>query len=141
MGRRAVVTGAASGIGKAAAERLLREGVAVVAVDRDAAGLEPLAGAGATALVADLADERDRERVVAAGDGVDYLVATHGWTGQEYVWKASDFMASVNQLNSSDFPAAPKVVEDADTFERRWMVTVRFGDGAWRVTNYQEFEG
>jgi len=32
-------------------------------------------------------------------------------------------------------------VEDADTFERRWMVTVRFGDGGWRVTNYQEFEG
>jgi hypothetical protein len=41
-------------------------------------------------------------------DGVDYLVATHGWTGKEYVWKASDFMASVNQLNASDFPAAPK---------------------------------
>lgn len=41
-------------------------------------------------------------------DGVDYLVATHGWTGKEYVWKAEDFMASVNQLNTSDFPAAPK---------------------------------
>lgn len=41
-------------------------------------------------------------------DGVDYLVATHGWTGQEYVWKAADFMASVNQLNASDFAAAPK---------------------------------
>jgi hypothetical protein len=32
-------------------------------------------------------------------------------------------------------------VEDADTFERRWMVTVRRDDGGWRVTNYQEFEG
>ena len=41
-------------------------------------------------------------------DGVDYLVATHGWTGKEYIWKASDFMASVNQLDKSDFPAAPK---------------------------------
>lgn len=41
-------------------------------------------------------------------DGVDFLVATHGWTGKEYVWKASDFMASVNQLDKSDFPAAPK---------------------------------
>ncbi len=40
-------------------------------------------------------------------DGVDYLVATHGWTGKEYVWKAADFMASVNQLNASDFPGAP----------------------------------
>ena len=32
-------------------------------------------------------------------------------------------------------------VEDADTFERRWLVTVRFADGAWRVTNYQELGG
>ncbi len=78
MGRRAVVTGAASGIGKAAAERLLREGVAVIAVDRDAAGLEALAVAGASVLVADLADEGDRERIVAAGDGADYLVNSAG---------------------------------------------------------------
>jgi hypothetical protein len=32
-------------------------------------------------------------------------------------------------------------VDDADTFERRWLVTVRFADGAWHVTNYQELEG
>ena len=30
-------------------------------------------------------------------------------------------------------------VEDADRFERRWLVTVRHADGAWQVTNYQEF--
>ncbi len=41
-------------------------------------------------------------------DGIDYLVATHGWTGKEYVWKASDLMASINQMDKSDFPAAPK---------------------------------
>lgn len=40
-------------------------------------------------------------------DGVEYLVATHGWTGKEYVWRADDFMASVNQLNKSDFAGAP----------------------------------
>jgi hypothetical protein len=32
-------------------------------------------------------------------------------------------------------------VEDAEGFERRWLVTVRRQDGAWRVTNYQELEG
>jgi hypothetical protein len=32
-------------------------------------------------------------------------------------------------------------VEDAERFERRWLVTVRFADGGWRVTNYQEFGG
>ena len=30
------------------------------------------------------------------------------------------------------------VVEDADRFERRWLVTVRRDDEGWRVTNYQE---
>jgi NAD(P)-dependent dehydrogenase (short-subunit alcohol dehydrogenase family) len=78
MGRRAVVTGAASGIGRAAAERLMREGVSVLAVDRDAARLESLGKAGASILVADLASEDDREQVVAAGDGADYLVNSAG---------------------------------------------------------------
>ena len=32
-------------------------------------------------------------------------------------------------------------VEDAERFERRWLVTVRFADGGWRVTNYQELGG
>ena len=30
-------------------------------------------------------------------------------------------------------------VEDADRFERRWLVTVRRAEDGWRVTNYQEF--
>jgi 3-hydroxybutyrate dehydrogenase len=38
-GKRAVVTGAASGIGLAVALRLLREGASVVAADRNEAGL------------------------------------------------------------------------------------------------------
>jgi hypothetical protein len=32
-------------------------------------------------------------------------------------------------------------VEDADRFERRWMVTVRREADGWRVTNYQELGG
>ena len=32
-------------------------------------------------------------------------------------------------------------VEDADHFERRWMVTVRREAEGWRVTNYQEISG
>lgn len=31
-------------------------------------------------------------------------------------------------------------VEGAESFERRWMVTVRREPEGWRVTNYQEFE-
>jgi len=32
-------------------------------------------------------------------------------------------------------------IEDADRLERRWLVTVRFAEGSWRVTNYEELEG
>jgi len=31
-------------------------------------------------------------------------------------------------------------VEDAESFERRWLLTVRRDGDAWRVTNYQELE-
>ena len=77
-GKSAVVTGAASGIGQAVASRLLREGVSVIAVDRDAAGLEAVVAAGATAFVGDLTDPADRDRLVAAGDGASYLVNAAG---------------------------------------------------------------
>lgn len=75
---RAMVTGAASGIGRGAALRLLEEGCSVVAVDVDEAGLERAAAEGAEPLAADLADLDDRRRVIAVGKGMDYLVNAAG---------------------------------------------------------------
>jgi NAD(P)-dependent dehydrogenase (short-subunit alcohol dehydrogenase family) len=72
------VTGAARGIGRAAAERLLQEGVAVLAVDLDEAGLEQVRSAGAEPLLADVGDPAGRELVVKAGAGADYLVNAAG---------------------------------------------------------------
>ncbi|MDX6265048.1 MAG: 3-hydroxybutyrate dehydrogenase [Kribbellaceae bacterium] len=54
--RRALVTGAASGIGAACVHRLVAAGVQVVAVDYDAAGLRRLSAKGIQTLTADLAD-------------------------------------------------------------------------------------
>jgi NAD(P)-dependent dehydrogenase (short-subunit alcohol dehydrogenase family) len=77
-GKRAVVTGAASGIGEAVVHRLLREGIDVLAVDVDAERLASVAAAGAQALVADLGTEVGCTRVVEAGAGADYLVNSAG---------------------------------------------------------------
>ncbi|MEX2182908.1 MAG: SDR family oxidoreductase [Chloroflexota bacterium] len=78
MGKRAVVTGAASGIGQAVAMRLLREGAGVIAADINEAGLAPVVAAGATPFVGNLADDADRERLIEAGASVDYLVNAAG---------------------------------------------------------------
>lgn len=76
---RAIVTGAASGIGRAAARRLRDEGCAVTAVDVDRDGLEEAwAGTGVEILEADLSSPEDRERVAEAGRGCDYLVNAAG---------------------------------------------------------------
>jgi NAD(P)-dependent dehydrogenase (short-subunit alcohol dehydrogenase family) len=77
-GKRAVVTGAASGIGQAVARRLLREGATVIAADMNEAGLAPVVAAGAVPFVGDLARDEDRDRLIAAGTGVDYLVNAAG---------------------------------------------------------------
>ena len=77
-GKRAVVTGAASGIGQAVTHRLLREGVAVLAVDMNEAGLAPVVSAGATPFVGNLTTDADRDRLVGDGAGADYLVNAAG---------------------------------------------------------------
>lgn len=77
-GKRAIVTGAASGIGQAAAMRLLREGAQVVAADINEAGLAPVVAAGGTPFVGNLATDADRDRLVQIGQGFDYLVNAAG---------------------------------------------------------------
>jgi NAD(P)-dependent dehydrogenase (short-subunit alcohol dehydrogenase family) len=78
QGRTAVVTGAASGIGQAVALRLLREGVDVLAVDLNEAGLAPVVDAGARPWACDLTDEAARDRLVREAEGVRYLVNAAG---------------------------------------------------------------
>ncbi|MFE7129669.1 3-hydroxybutyrate dehydrogenase [Streptomyces sp. NPDC057638] len=80
-GRTALVTGAASGIGRACALRLAEAGARVRAVDRDAAGLAaltlPATAAGSIEpLVLDLTDLAAAE---AAAHGVDVLVNNAGF--------------------------------------------------------------
>ncbi len=89
-GKRAIITGAASGIGCATALRFAEEGAAVACVDRDGAGLEHLvsgigeAGGTAFAFQADVTDEAAVtgmvEQARAALDGFDIVVNNAGVT-------------------------------------------------------------
>lgn len=72
----AVVTGAASGVGRACAERLRAEGFDVLAVDINERGLATLDGM--RTLTADLALTGERDRVVAEGIGASALVNVAG---------------------------------------------------------------
>jgi NAD(P)-dependent dehydrogenase (short-subunit alcohol dehydrogenase family) len=82
-GKRALVTGAASGIGRATAARFAAEGAAVALVDRDAQGVLAVAAElDALGLAADVRLESEVESAVAAAvrelGGLDVLVANAG---------------------------------------------------------------
>jgi 2-hydroxycyclohexanecarboxyl-CoA dehydrogenase len=105
----AVVTGAASGIGRAVAVGLAKAGAAVAAVDRDADGLAATVqaiGGRSTAHRADLGDKRAilalRDEVVAAHGLPDVIVNAAGFDrvepfmqNDDALWEA---LAAVNFL-------------------------------------------
>jgi 3alpha(or 20beta)-hydroxysteroid dehydrogenase len=99
-GRVAVVTGAAGGIGSAAARRLAADGAALVLVDRDEAGLERLASelSGATTVVADVTDEASVaayvDRAVAERSRIDLFFNNAGIEGR---------LAAITDLEVADF--------------------------------------
>ena len=82
LGRRAAVTGAASGIGAATARRLLADGWRVACLDRNLAGARATAGPNGVAVEVDVADEASATRafkeVDAAFGGLDALVTAAG---------------------------------------------------------------
>ena len=77
-GKRAAVTGAGGGIGRATVELLLERGAAVIACDVSSASLETLGPLGAETLAADLASAAGRDALARAAGPCDFLVTAHG---------------------------------------------------------------
>jgi 3-oxoacyl-[acyl-carrier protein] reductase len=88
-GRRAIVTGAASGIGKASAALFAAEGAKVLAVDLPAKGLA--APTGGAALEIDITAQDAPDRIVATAvseiGGIDVLFNNAGISGR---WKVEE---------------------------------------------------
>lgn len=99
VGRRALVTGAGSGIGRGIARRLAANGADVVVQDVDAAGAEAtaalLVGAGAHAQLAvcDVADEAAMVAAVERCGPVDILINNAGVPGFNAVLEDIDLAA------------------------------------------------
>ena len=107
VGKVAVVTGAASGIGLASAEAMLRAGARVVLVDRDEAALKALCekhGDAVIPLVIDLLDPKDCAslvpRVLREAGQLDILHANAGtYVGGDLVDAETDAIDRMLHLN------------------------------------------
>lgn len=87
-GKRALITGAAQGIGRATAELFLREGATVVALDVKAEGLATLADC--TPLAVDLLDPDAVAALPASAGTVDVLVNCAGYVDAGDLLSTSD---------------------------------------------------
>jgi 3-oxoacyl-[acyl-carrier protein] reductase len=97
-GRKALVTGAASGIGHAVAERLKREGVQVFGSD-----IHPVDGM----IVADLTDADNVEKLSATVGAPDFLINVAGGP-----------VAPTREQTLPELPSGPLLLEDVD--EKSW---------------------
>jgi NAD(P)-dependent dehydrogenase (short-subunit alcohol dehydrogenase family) len=140
VGRRAIVTGAAGGIGAAIVARLLAEGAEVAALDRDKNALAELARAHKVhAIEADLLDLAAAKRAVtdslqSLGGGADILIQAAGVyaLAPSLAVTASDWGLNLDiNLRASFFVAQAVVAARADTDRGLAIVNIS-STGAFR---------
>ncbi|MGK5697970.1 3-hydroxybutyrate dehydrogenase [Streptomyces sp. URMC 128] len=133
-GRTALVTGAAGGIGRACALRLAAAGAKVRAVDRDAAGLEALAGQGrdlAGTVEPYVLDLTDLDAAELAAAGTDVLVNN---AGLQLVRPIEEFPPEV-------FHTVLTVMLEAPFRLIRGALPHMYGQGWGRIVNVSSVHG
>jgi 3-hydroxybutyrate dehydrogenase len=127
-GRTAVVTGGASGIGRACAARLASAGAAVVLIDRDESVKEVAAGLGGTALVADLAE---LDALDALDLRADILVNNAGF----------QHVAPIEEFPPDTFGAILRLMVEAPFRLARRLLPGMYAAGWGRVVNISSVHG
>ncbi len=128
-GRTALVTGAASGIGRACAVALASAGAAVYVVDRAAEAAKEVAAAiGGTAVVADLSDA---EAVDALPDDADIVVNNAGL----------QHVAPVHEFPPERFALIQRVMVEAPFRILRRTLPHMYAGGWGRVVNISSVHG
>ena len=89
-GKRALVTAAGQGIGRASALAMAREGAQVIATDVNAAALADLAGQGIETRVLDVRDPASIAQAVAAAGRVDALLNCAGFVASGSILDCDD---------------------------------------------------
>ncbi|MFB8273654.1 SDR family NAD(P)-dependent oxidoreductase [Streptomyces sp. NPDC055955] len=129
-GQTVVVTGAASGIGKAVASRIVREGGRVIAVDVSADGLAALAadlGEAVVPLTADITAPTSADAVLAAAAGrVDALANVAG---------VMDDDAAVHEVDDTVWDRVMRINVDGPMRLMRAVVPGMLAAGGGRIVN------
>lgn len=136
-GRTALVTGAAGSIGGAIARALAAQGASIIAVDRDAAGLEAITkDLGATSLAVDLSDIANLEAAISEVSGdVDILVNN---AGVQHISRLEEFPTDKFEFMLALMLTAPFVLTKAvlpGMYRRRWGRIINISSAHGRVAS------
>ncbi len=131
-GRTALVTGGASGIGRAVATRLADVGAAVLVLDRDEAGAKEAAAAvGGEHLVADLADRESVDALELPARGIDVLVNNAG----------IQHVAPVEEFDPDTFAHIHRVMLHAPFLLARALLPGMYDAGWGRIVHVSSIHG